>query len=265
MTTVVLLAIVAALTAWLWPHLARPPTRFEVARQLLQQGRPADAAQLLEDPLWRGVAEYRAGRYQSAVADFNGEQSILALYDLGTAYAQLQDWSTAASVLEQVLRLDPNHADARHNLDIVLQAIELTRNASAGNPQQQPSSEQGNAEQNEAQNSQDNPSQNQPDNGAGEASTAKAEKDKKSDNSEVAGELSDEQPTPQPATAVASGEPPEGGDESERRINQSTLLETRESTQAAEILLRQIRDNPAKVLRARLHIAHRERRAVDQP
>jgi Ca-activated chloride channel family protein len=260
----VLIGIIAALTAWLWPHLARPPTRFEVARQLLQQGRPADAAQLLEDPIWRGVAEYRAGRYQRAVAAFDGEQSILALYDLGTAYARLQEWSTAASVLEQVLRLDPNHADARHNLDVVLQAIELM-NTSAGNPQQQPSANQSDAGQNAAEDSQDDSSQNQSDNGAGEATTAEHETDRKSDDSDAAGELSDEQPSRQPATAVASGEPPERGDEGERRINQSTLLETRESTQAAEILLRQIRDNPAKVLRARLHIAHRERRAVDQP
>ncbi len=79
------------------------------------------------------------------------------------------------------------------------------------------------------------------------------------------GEIGDEKPTEEQGTAVAYGEPEQHGERSEREVRGLTLLKARESTQAAEILLRHIQDDPEKVLRSRLYRAYQARKASGQP
>ena len=111
--------------SWLWPRIQQPPTTHAIARELLATGRPDDALILFDEPVWRGIAEYRAGRYARAVGAFFPPESVLALYNIGTSHAQLESWNGAIAAYEKVLRLDPDHADARHNLELVLLAAEV--------------------------------------------------------------------------------------------------------------------------------------------
>ena len=76
--------------------------------------------------------------------------------------------------------------------------------------------------------------------------------------------MGDAERTEKKGTAVAFGAPEEQGEQFEREVNRSTLLKARESTQAAEILLRHIQDDPEKVLRARLYRAYQAKQAEGQ-
>ncbi len=257
--------VVTALASWLWPRVDRPPTRSEVARQLMEDGRPGDAALLFDDPLWRGVAEHRAGRHQRALGEFRRVDSTLALYNLGTTHARMRAWPAAAAALELVLRLDPDHADARHNLEVVRAAIALARSKTADNPSEQPLDDEGETKQDPSKHASDDPSQAQSgDTDAGE-NTADDESEQQGEQSSTPGELADEERTEQKGTAVAFGEPQDQGERFERDVSGLTLLKARESAQAAEMLLRHIRDDPEKVLRARLYTAHQTRRAAARP
>lgn len=252
--------LATVLASWLLPRIDSPPTRFEIARQLLDSGRPEDALLLFEEPLWRGIAEYRAGRYTRAVGEFFPAQSILELYNLGTAYAQLEEWSGAISALEKVVRLDPEHADAIHNLEIALRASELEarlavktdatpqlENAS-GDRQQRAQMERGDPSQARSSGSQES-----------ESSASDGQVGETGDGVKP-GQLGNRENSLEPGTVAATGtvddrtEPP-----SEQEPAGSTRLQARESAQAAEILFRQIRDDPERVLRARLFAAHQAR------
>ena len=46
------------------------------------------------------------------------------LYNAGNSHAQLRDWPNAIATYQRVLRFDPNHADARHNLALVQKLLE---------------------------------------------------------------------------------------------------------------------------------------------
>ena len=68
--------------SWLWPRIQQPPTPHEIARQLLAAGRPDDALLLFDERIWRGIAEYRAGRYGRAVGEFFPPESVLHIYNI---------------------------------------------------------------------------------------------------------------------------------------------------------------------------------------
>ena len=121
------LGVAAVAAGWFLPRVTQPLDRFSVAQALIADGRGAEAVHLLEDRVWRGLAEYRAERYRRAVEEFVQGEDVIALYNLGTAYARLAEWSGARVAFERVLALDPAHEDAAFNLSLVLQAEELQR------------------------------------------------------------------------------------------------------------------------------------------
>lgn len=264
-TVLVVAILITGLASWLWPRIDRPPTRFEVARQLLDQERPKDAALLFDEPIWRGIAEYRAGRYERALGDFYSVSTTLGLYNLGTTHARMREWTHAAALLDKVLTLDPNHADAKHNLAIALKAIEMARSKVSENPRELPLDQEGQDKQEPSDYDQEDPSQT-PSGNSDQGEDAPGDKsEKQTGQGDTPGELGDDDRTEEKGTAVAYGEPETQGERLEREVNRSTLLKARESTQAAEILLRHIKDDPKKVLRARLYRAYQARKAAVQP
>jgi len=89
----------------------------------LEQGDPATAAERFDDPLWRGVAYYRAGDMQNAVLALARSDVPEAHYNLGNAYAALSDMAAAAASYETALEGRPAWVEARENLDLVLSLI----------------------------------------------------------------------------------------------------------------------------------------------
>ncbi len=124
-----LLVVVAALLplsepaeAALWEELWLNEN--QRAQKRLEEGAPNEAAALFEDPEWRAVARYRAGDYADSAALFAERGDIRSLYNLGNAMAMQGEFESAIDAYEQVLEMDPEHADASYNRDLLKSAQE---------------------------------------------------------------------------------------------------------------------------------------------
>ena len=254
--------LVAVGLSWLWPRIQKPPTIHEIAHELLSSGRPDDALVLFEEPVWRGVAEYRAGRFKRALYEFFQSESILGIYNSGTSYARLKSWDSAINEYEKVLRLDPSHEDARHNLDLVVLAAEIDANADEATPPSpdSPKLMNQNTELEEDSEEVTDPEQGNTGNSSGETPKPDMDTDFNS-TSDKPGELSDNQQLQQVGTSNSNGDPGGSAEVPPRDSSGSAQVQERESAQTAEILLRKIYDDPEKVLRARLFTVHKNRQA----
>jgi Ca-activated chloride channel family protein len=105
-----------------------------VGRWLLDSGRAHDAMIVFEDSKWRGVALYRAGRYQRAIAEFAQDAGLDSLYNIGNAYARAGRYQQSIDVYERVLNEDPEHQDAVFNLALVRRAASLAESRDHGAP-----------------------------------------------------------------------------------------------------------------------------------
>ncbi len=245
--------------SWLWPRIERAPTDFEIGVAFLKSDEPEHAMLFLDEPHWRGVAAYRAGRFAQASRDFGQDERVESLYNMGNSYARLKDWSNAIATYQRVLRFNPQHTDAQHNLALVKKASEQPQGmpvAMEAPPEQQP------------------PEAQEPQSSIPQESTPQSTQARESEQSDTAGNTSDTdeagdandllRPTPQSSTgeaggAGAVGQSSEEKDRDSARIAGTVELKTRASARAPALLLRNIKDDAKKVLRARLHSVYESR------
>ena len=108
---------------------------------------PAAAASFA-DADWKAAALYRAGDYAGAYKEYQKSNSVDALYNQGNALAKGGKIKEAIAKYEEVLRQEPNHEDAKFNLEYLKK-------------QQQQNQQQQNQQQNERQDQQQNQQQQQ--------------------------------------------------------------------------------------------------------
>ncbi|MEO5350488.1 MAG: VWA domain-containing protein [Magnetococcus sp. YQC-3] len=88
-----------------------------------EAGNLAEAAKRFANREWKGAAHYRAGEYAEAINEWQQSQSTEAIYNRGTAMAKLGRLPEAAQAFQEVLQRQPDHQDARHNLQAVQKAM----------------------------------------------------------------------------------------------------------------------------------------------
>lgn len=98
-------------------------TRDQQARYAFEHGDFVKAAQLFQDPEWKGVACYRAGDYSCAVNQFVRVRTPDAAYDLGNAYVHLKSWPQAVDAYRAAIAGRPDFEDAKANLALVLDVM----------------------------------------------------------------------------------------------------------------------------------------------
>ena len=132
------------------------------AMKALEQKDPKKAANLFEQPDWKGIAHYRAGDYEQAEQAFSKMDSPDAHYNRGNALAKLGKYPEAMASYQAALTQQPDHGDAQYNLDILKKLLEDQQSQpSQGNKSQ---SSKGSSEDNQkmgSQGSQDQQSQEQ--------------------------------------------------------------------------------------------------------
>ena len=101
----------------------------------LSQGQADVAAQLFIDPAWRGMALYQAGDYIGAAEAFSQSQDINAGYNLGNAFAKAGQLEQAVLTYREVLRENPEHADARANLTLIEELLQQQLDQANGDAQ----------------------------------------------------------------------------------------------------------------------------------
>lgn len=93
-------------------------------RIAFDHGDYARAAKLFVDPMWRGIAAYRAYDFLAAAEAFRKVDTIEGRFALGNAEAQNHAYEKAIKAYEDVLAQQPDNAAAKTNLAIVRAALE---------------------------------------------------------------------------------------------------------------------------------------------
>ena len=110
------------------PPAAAPPgwhfadlwlTADQQGRRAFDAGHFEAAAALFRDPMWRGVALYRAGRHADAAQAFALVDSAQGEFNQGNALAQQKRFPEAAARYAQALQRRPGWREAQANLDLV--------------------------------------------------------------------------------------------------------------------------------------------------
>ncbi len=124
-----------------------------------EQGDYAQAASSFKDSNWQGASYYRLGDYKSAFKAYQNDTSVEGLYNQGNALAKSGQIKEAISKYEEVLKLNPNHEDAKFNLEY-LQKQQDQQNKQQ-NKQQNQDNQNNNSSNNQQQNKEDKGQDNQ--------------------------------------------------------------------------------------------------------
>jgi Ca-activated chloride channel homolog len=92
-------------------------------RLAFDRGDYAAAAKLFADPMWRGIAAYRAFDFLSAAQEFGHVDTTEGRFALGNAQAQNHAYEKAIKAYDEVLKAQPDHAAAKINRVIVVAAL----------------------------------------------------------------------------------------------------------------------------------------------
>lgn len=219
------------------------------AARALEQGEAEQAADLFKDPDWQAVARYKAGDYVGAASQFAERADTRSLYNLGNAMALQGELDSAIDTYEQVLELEPDHEDAKYNLDLVKSLKDQQQEQEQQNQgdEEQTSENQGpgsdgdqsDAESDPEQQGSEGESQSQSDSDDSDASERGDENMSEEDMQALQQELQ------RAAEQAESSEQPQQMSEAEL----AEMREQQEQDQAMEQWLRRIPDDPGGLLR----------------
>jgi Ca-activated chloride channel family protein len=122
-SVVVLLILPACSTdVWLTPD--------QQGRRHFERQEFAEAADSFDDPMWRGVASYRAGDFDAAIDAFARLDTAEAYFNLGNSYRRVENYEQAAASYEDALEREPGWVEAEENLAMVRALIPAAPNES---------------------------------------------------------------------------------------------------------------------------------------
>lgn len=93
-------------------------------RIAFDRGDYATAAKRFSDPMWRGIAAYRAFDFLTAAEEFARVDTLEGRFALGNAQAQNHAYEKAIAAYDDVLKVAPGHVAAKTNRAIVMAALQ---------------------------------------------------------------------------------------------------------------------------------------------
>ena len=263
-----------------------------------ERSEPGAAAELFDDPAWRGVSQYKSRDFEGAVETLQGREDTLSQYNLGNALAQASRLEEAIAAYDQILERDPSHEDARFNRDLVQELLNQQQQdpqqepqqesqqqqrqdeqqqqqdeqqREQQDPQQEPQQEgQQQQQQDEQQQQQDEQQQEQSQQQSSEGQSQepqgqqqKSPPDEERDSGSMQGASDAHESEPQESAQEVRPEPESGeGDEQERGAPPAsgTAREFSERDQEVEQWLNRVPDDPGGLLREKLRRRYAERR-----
>ncbi|MBR0692277.1 VWA domain-containing protein [Bradyrhizobium lablabi] len=93
-------------------------------RIAFDRGDYATAAKRFADPMWHGIAAYRAFDFLTAAQEFSRVNSIEGKFALGNAQAQNHAFEKAIAAYDEVLKAQPGNVAAKTNRAIVQAALD---------------------------------------------------------------------------------------------------------------------------------------------
>jgi Ca-activated chloride channel family protein len=253
--------------AFSWEDVwARPDQQ---AVKALEQNDPKEAASLFEQPDWKGIAHYRAGDYEQAEQDFSGIDSPEGNYNRGNALAKLGKYPEAMVSYQAAIAQQPDHGDAKHNLDVLKKMLEDQQSESSKDKESESSDESsGDKQQASDQGSQDEQSQGQGSDKNGQDETSGQTSAKQDSNDNEVDNSSQNTPSPSENMESADADQSSSGDDEKDSDLQKQMAsasqsegmdDDQKSEQALQQWLRRIPDDPGGLLRRKILLEHRRR------
>jgi Ca-activated chloride channel family protein len=242
------------------------------AEKLFQAGAEKHAAQLFENPEWKGTAAYRTGDYEKAIEEFSRKDRPLANFNRGNSLAFAGRLEEALAAYEKVLAENPKHEDALFNHDLVEKILQEQQkkqqnkkadkgkeNEQRKNKQdQQQDSSKADAEQNEKSSQQS--SAEKQDSGDPQSSTEEKNNDKKQSNE---GEKNLNDKTDSTEAKKNENEQKKNNKLAEKNIasgdEQELTPDEQSRQQTLEQWLRKIPDDPGRLLRNKMQREYQRR------
>ena len=242
------------------------------AEKLFQEGAEKEAAQLFENPEWKGTAAYRTGDYEKAIKEFSRKDGPLANFNRGNSLAFAGRLEEALAAYEKVLAENPKHEDAQFNHDLIEKILQEQQkkqqnkkadkgkeNEQRKNKQdQQQDSSKADVEQNEKSSQQS--SAEKLDSGDPQSSTEEKNNDKKQSNE---GEKNLNDKTESTEAKKNENEQEKNNKSAEKNIasedEQELTADERSRQQTLEQWLRKIPDDPGRLLRNKMQREYQRR------
>ncbi len=238
---IVLLPLPQTSYAFEWDSLWRNSN--QRGADALAAGEAEKASELFNDPEWRAAAHYRAGQYENTLSALENIDTPDALYNKGNALAKLGRIPEAIEAYEQTLSQQPDHEDAKHNRDLLMQQQQANPEQTSDQQQADPN----NAEnpQNQSKNGDTPPAQPEQENNQNDTGNPDTAENQQPENNP---EQSPEQPPEQPQTAET--ETPEPQDTQPQQADAEQQLK--------EQWLQRIPDDPGGLLRRKFLYQYRQ-------
>jgi Ca-activated chloride channel family protein len=112
-----------------WADLWMTPD--QRGRRLMAEQNYREAGKAFADPMWAGVARFRAGEFKDAAETFGGLATAAAAYDQGNALVMLGKYDDAVGRYDRALALRPGWADAEANRTLARLRAEMMRQKGA--------------------------------------------------------------------------------------------------------------------------------------
>ncbi len=242
-------------------------TQNQQAMQQYNAGEYEQAAEQFNDPRWKGIAQYQAGDYQAAIDSLQSDTSLEGKYNLANAFAQAQDFDKAIELYQQVLEQNPQHQDAKANLEVVKQAQQQQQQQQGDSGQsgdQKPNENNASESQNQ-QNGQSQPTDNE-NRKSSEQEQTQAEENKdeqQSSNGQQTEKHSDQESQQVPQSSK------ESSDESQDSSQQAPTLAKQDNQQQVDPQLRKLEQvesarDPSRLLRAQLMLQAQQKQPPQQ-
>ncbi|MBF0264543.1 MAG: VWA domain-containing protein [Gammaproteobacteria bacterium] len=251
------------------------------AIQSFKQGQHQQAAEKFQNSSWKGAAYYKARDYQQAVSHLKDSKHLDDQYNLANSYAQLKQFDEAIKTYDQVLKQNPEHAEALRNKKIIENLLKQQKQQQQNQKQQSNNSDnkENNQEGNQKGESQD--SQNS-ENKDGSKSAQPGEQQKQTENADPQNDNNDnnqkqqkEQTTEEKKQALKDLQDKKAKEDKEKtqqakldkskdentqgsgeKQDKDTLFSQldEEQQQSMQQYLNQIKDDPAYLLRRKFYL-----------
>lgn len=213
---VLLLTIFPAVAGEFWNELWRNADQRGEA--LMQQGDAINAAKVYADPRRKAYAKLKTGDYAGAAQDLEKLQDTDSAYNRGNALAHAGNLQGAIDAYDAALKSDPKNEDARHNRELVVNALKQQKSEqknSAGDQSQK--DKQNNQEQSDSSKQDDKDKQS----GQGEKKEQAGKSESKNSDQQGDGSKSDAQSAKQ-QDSTKQDIPGKDGDKSQDSKSQNT-------------------------------------------
>ena len=103
-------------------------------RWYFEQGDYSKAAEHFSDPLWRGLAYSKSGKYQEALGEFAKLDSARGYFEMGNCYARLLHYPEAIKAFDLALKAQPDFPEAEANRALIKERMNAKREEQDSKP-----------------------------------------------------------------------------------------------------------------------------------